>query len=170
MQRIRQVAWSRVLDELSTRGASSADAVAAADPLAHWRCSSSLVFSARRLFPCSSVKVGGAAGGTVGGVIVGHRQTRQRQRLDLHVTGQRPTTRGYVQVDHRGVPAGWLLPERVAQVCIDELVETFPHVADESLVRHRLLNVQRPTKISAAVFARRQIKAHGGIRPLGPER
>jgi hypothetical protein len=36
-----------------------------------------------------SVNVGGATGGTVGGVTVGHRQTDRRQRLDLHVTGQR---------------------------------------------------------------------------------
>ena len=39
-----------------------------------------------------SVNVGGAAGGTVGGVTVGHRQTDRRQRLDLHVTGQRLMT------------------------------------------------------------------------------
>ncbi len=39
-----------------------------------------------------SVNVGGAAGGTVGGVTVGHRQTDRRQRLDLHMTGQQRMT------------------------------------------------------------------------------
>jgi hypothetical protein len=39
---------------------------------------------------------GGALGGTVGGVTVGQRQTVRRQRLDLHVIGQRLTIRGYV--------------------------------------------------------------------------
>jgi hypothetical protein len=39
-----------------------------------------------------SVNAGGATGGTVGGVTVGHRQTDRRQRRDLHVTGQRRMT------------------------------------------------------------------------------
>jgi hypothetical protein len=43
-----------------------------------------------------STNFGGAAGGTIGGVTVGQRQTARRQRRDLQVIGQRLMPRGYV--------------------------------------------------------------------------